>query len=33
MNDEQLEHFKQLLYVWRAELVEEMTRSGLPHEG
>ena len=27
MNDEQLEHFKQLLYVWRAELVEEMTRT------
>ena len=27
MNDEQLEHFKQLLRVWRAELVEEMTRT------
>jgi len=27
MNDEQLEHFKQLLYVWRAELVEEMSRT------
>ena len=27
MNQEQLEHFKELLHNWRSELVEEMTRT------
>lgn len=27
MNDEQLEHFRQILLIWRAELVDEMTRT------